>query len=139
MNCHKAVRNETINIRCYFARMCMFVRLPIPSFASMSVLRLFRNFLTFRNTWVHPRVLVGSCYAIFSVMCMFCRWLFVLLCFFFWPLCCLFFFDIRILITTVVSSSSSSSITFYDVSEEWTDQMIFWKYRKYNRYGCLIL
>ena len=30
---------------------------------------------------------------------MFCRSLFVLLSFFFWPLCCLFFFDIRILIT----------------------------------------
>ena len=29
--------------------------------------------------------------------------------------------------------------TFYDVSEEWTEQMIFRKYRKYNRYGCLIL
>jgi hypothetical protein len=32
-------------------------------------------------------------------MCMFCRLLFVLLYFFFWPLCCLFFFDLRILIT----------------------------------------
>jgi len=32
-------------------------------------------------------------------MCMFCRLLFVLLYFFFWPLCCLSFFDLRILIT----------------------------------------
>jgi hypothetical protein len=32
-------------------------------------------------------------------MCMFCRSLFVLLSFFFWPLCCLFFFDLHILIT----------------------------------------
>ena len=32
-------------------------------------------------------------------MCMFCRSLFVLLYFFFWPLCCMLFFDIRILIT----------------------------------------
>jgi hypothetical protein len=31
----------------------------------------------------------------------FCRSLFVLLYFFFWPLCCLFFFDIRILITSL--------------------------------------
>ena len=30
-------------------------------------------------------------------MCMFCRSLFVLLYFFFWPLRCLFFFDIQIL------------------------------------------
>jgi hypothetical protein len=44
----------------------------------------------------------GSCYSIFSFMCMF-----VLSCFFFWPLCCLFFFDLRILITPLVSSNSS--------------------------------
>ena len=41
---------------------------------------------------------------------MFCRLLFVLLGFFFWPLCCLFFFDIRFLITTLVSSNSSCKI-----------------------------
>ena len=52
----------------------------------------------------------GSCYAIFSFICMFCRSLFVLLYFFFWPLCCLFFFDIRILIAPLVSSNSSSDI-----------------------------
>jgi hypothetical protein len=40
----------------------------------------------------------GSCYSIFSFICMFCWSLFVLLSFFFWPLSCLFFFDIRILI-----------------------------------------
>ena len=39
----------------------------------------------------------GSCYSIFSFICMLCRSLFVLLCFFFWLLCCLFF-DIRFLI-----------------------------------------
>jgi hypothetical protein len=49
----------------------------------------------------------GSCYSIFSFICMFCRSLFVLLCFFFWPLCCLFFFDIQILIAPLVSSNSS--------------------------------
>jgi hypothetical protein len=36
-------------------------------------------------------------------MCMFCRSLFVLLYFFFWPLCCVTFFDIRTLITPLVS------------------------------------
>jgi hypothetical protein len=36
---------------------------------------------------------------------MFCRSLFVLLYFFFWPLCCLFFLDIRILITPLISSN----------------------------------
>ena len=49
----------------------------------------------------------GSCYSIFSFICMFCRQLFVLLHVFFWRLCCLFFFYIRILITSLVSSSSS--------------------------------
>ena len=49
----------------------------------------------------------GSCYSIFSFICMFCRSLFVLLYYFFWPLYCLFFFDIRILITPLVSSISS--------------------------------
>ena len=45
----------------------------------------------------------ASCYSIFSFICMLCRWLFVLLYFFFWPLCCLLFFDIRILITPLIS------------------------------------
>ena len=44
---------------------------------------------------------LGSCYSIFSFICMFCRSLFVLLYFFFWPLRCLFFFDIWILITSL--------------------------------------
>ena len=49
----------------------------------------------------------GSCYSIFSFICMFCRSLFVLFYFFIQPLCCLFFFDIRILITPLLSSNSS--------------------------------
>jgi hypothetical protein len=50
------------------------------------------NYLPFRRTWVHPRFLVGfMLFFIFSFMCMFCRSLFVLLLFFFWPLCCLSF------------------------------------------------
>ena len=52
----------------------------------------------------------GSCYSIFSFICMFCRSLFVLLYYFFWPLCCLFFCDIWILITPLVSSNSSNRI-----------------------------
>ena len=43
----------------------------------------------------------------------FCRTLFVLLYFFFWPLCCLFFFDIRILIAPLVSSNSSCGSYHY--------------------------
>jgi hypothetical protein len=45
------------------------------------------NWLSFRSTWVHSGFKCGSCYSIFSFMCMFCRSLFVLLYFFFWPLC----------------------------------------------------
>ena len=41
----------------------------------------------------------GSCYSIFSFICMFCRSLFVLLSFSSWSLCCLFSFDLRILAT----------------------------------------
>jgi hypothetical protein len=52
----------------------------------------------------HEYVLYGSYYSIFSFIYMFCRSLFVLLYFFFWPLCCLFFFGIRILTTPLVSS-----------------------------------
>ena len=63
--------------------------------------------LTLPENRVHPRLLVGFVFSIFIFICMFCRLLFVLLCFFFWPLCCLFFFDIRILITPMVSSNSS--------------------------------
>ena len=48
----------------------------------------------------------SSCYSIFSFMCMFCRSLFVLLSFFFWPLRCLSFV-LRILITPLVSSNPS--------------------------------
>ena len=55
----------------------------------------------------------GSCYSVFSGVrvtrslvlgVMFCRSLFVLLSFFFWPLCCLSF-DLRIPITPLVSSN----------------------------------
>ena len=52
---------------------------------------------------VSPRLLVGSCYSIFSFICMFCRSLFVLLSLFFCPLCCLLFFDLQILIAPLVS------------------------------------
>ena len=56
----------------------------------------------FQSTCVYHRILVGSCYSIFSFMCMFCRSLFFLLYFLFWPLCCLFFFYLRILITSLL-------------------------------------
>ena len=61
---------------------------------------------------------LSSCYSIFNIMCMFCRSVFILLYFFFWPLCCLFFFfwplcclfffDIPVLLITPLVSSNSS-------------------------------
>ena len=67
-----------------------------------------------RGEWAASRTpelttssLWSSRYPIVSFMFMFCRSLFELLCFFFWPLCCLFFFDIRMLIAPLVSSNSS--------------------------------
>ena len=45
-------------------------------------------------------------------MCMFCRSLFVLVYFFFWPLFCLFFFDIQIMITPLISSNSSYMLAY---------------------------
>jgi hypothetical protein len=56
---------------------------------------------------ISPPVFRGSCYSIFSFMCMFCRSLFVFLYVFFWTLCCLFFFDIQIMITPLVFLNSS--------------------------------
>jgi len=73
-------------------------------------------YLPFWRTWVHlqilvgswsnlpfyhpsgayeftPLFLVGSCYSVFSFMCMCCRSLFVLL--YFRPSCCLLFFDLE--------------------------------------------
>ena len=50
----------------------------------------------------------GSCYSIFSFICMFCRSLF----FFYWPLCCLFC-DLRILITPLVFSNYSYRASIY--------------------------
>jgi hypothetical protein len=56
-------------------------------------------------------------------MCMFCRSLFVLLHFFFWPLRCLFFFDIRFLITSLVSSNSSEGPT-NDHATVWVSSVL---------------
>jgi hypothetical protein len=56
---------------------------------------------------ISPPVFRGSCYSIFSFICMFCRSLFVFLYVFFWTLCCLFFFDIQIMITPLVFLNSS--------------------------------
>ena len=77
----------------------------------------------------------GSCYSIFSFICMFCRSLFVLLYFFFWPLYCLYFFDMRILITNLVSSNSSYNINhnvwvFSKLLKRYQDCNCKYKYQK---------
>ena len=67
------------------------------------VLLVEQELLTIPEHMSSPPVFSGirSRYSIFSFTCKFCRSLFVLLSYFFWPLCCLFFFDIRILITSL--------------------------------------
>ena len=92
-----------------------YVPLVVSTSGSFSHSRLINAFVT-RLTWqvslVEKELLTlpehlssppvfsgGSCYSIFSFMCMLCTSLLALLYFFFWPLFCLFFFDIRILIT----------------------------------------
>jgi len=64
----------------------------------------------------------GSSYSLFSFMCMFCRSLFVLLSFFFWPLCCLFF-GLRILITPLVFSNSSFKISMTTACSQIIDHI----------------
>jgi len=88
----------------------------------------------YRSTRVHPRVFVGSCYSIFSFMCMFCRPLFVLLYFFFWELCCLFFYALRILITPLVSSNSSY-IGFWNCSDHIVFIIFFFSFYSYFCYS----
>ena len=75
----------------------------------------------------------GSCYSIFSFICMFCRSLFVLLYFFLWSFCCLFFFDIRILIAPLVSSHFSYPIIQRQEEFEVTKGVIRIRISKKNR------
>ena len=89
----------------YFAiytLMCLMIRFFDKSTMSMNSFKLVQQTPEFT-----PGFQWGSCYWIFSIMCMFCRLLFVPLSFFFWLLCCMSFFDLRILITSLVSSNSS--------------------------------
>jgi hypothetical protein len=90
---------------CKWPRICSTCKY----FPVLSSFTTYYGFVT-RLTWrvpleehlSSPQFLLGSCYSIFSFICMFSRSLFVLLYFFFWPLCCLFF-DIQIMITPLVS------------------------------------
>ena len=77
----------------------------------------------------------GSCCSIFSSMCMFCRSLFVLWYFFFWPLCCLSF-DIRILITHLVSSNSSClvAIILYVLLQFTVSDCLFSNFKLFLQY-----
>jgi hypothetical protein len=81
-----------------------------------------QDLLTLPGHLSSPRVFIGSCFSIFSFICTFCRSLFVLLYFFFWPLYRLFFFDLRVLITP----------TNPVISHEWgKDREVFTTSRTY--------
>ena len=60
---------------------------------------------------------------------MFCRLLFVLLSFIFWPLCFLSFFGLRTLITPLVSSNSSLYVTVFLVSYWSICCLLFWTWK----------
>ena len=102
--------------------MCIVSNVAHSCLSTGFVTRLTRRVTTSGAGTAHPSgapefttgFLWGSCYSIFSFICMFCRSLFVLLYFFVWPLCCLFFFDIRILITPLVSSNYSCQWLWID-------------------------
>ena len=86
-----------------------------------------QRFLTKRVTnikWTWDKLCLELFSLVFSgvritrslVVCvMFCRSLFVVFSFFFWPLCCLFFFDLLILINSLVSLSSSQNTPIYSI------------------------
>jgi len=76
----------------------------------------------------------GSCYSIFSFMCMLCRSLDVL---FFWPLCCLFFFDIRIPITHLVSSNSFYQVFAQNDLDYYTLHICFYYVKVLRQSGCI--
>ena len=83
-------------------RICSTCRKHFPVLSSRQVPLVEQELLTrpeHLSSW-------GSCFSIFSFMCMFCKSLFVLLYFYFLPFCCLFF-DIWILITSLISSNAS--------------------------------
>ena len=65
---------------------------------------------------------------------MFCRSLFVLLYFFFWPLCCLFFIDIKILITPLVSSNSSKHIIYFPPLFCFVSRACLYVWRRCSRF-----
>jgi hypothetical protein len=110
--CNIGLENKVIIINmkwvCACGRICFghLARSTIPAFDTNNryhKLLLRKKYSLFCITpEFTPGYLWGSCYSIFSFMCIFCRSLFVLLSFFFltlcclsfffWPLCCLFFF-----------------------------------------------
>jgi len=104
---------------CAQYRLCLFISPVLSWYRQTTELRTLVSHLSSLQVFIG-----GSCYSIFSFMCMFCGSLFVLLyCFLldivlsvlrrytdsnyrfsiFWTLYCLFFVDIRILITASVS------------------------------------
>ena len=80
---------------------------------------------------VHPdfSVVFVARSVVFSVV--FCRSLFVLLSFLFWPLCCLSF-DLRSLITYLVSSNSSKSML--PQYTNWSSSMISMKSKRFSNH-----
>jgi hypothetical protein len=114
------VRSDRINICTlmlhawlFLINLCYIIQLVRVNKTMLMKLYSFSRLQSICSPEFTPGFQWGSCYSIFSFMCMFCRSLFVFLYFFFWSVCCLFFFDVRILITPLVSSNSSCLMKSY--------------------------
>ena len=66
--------------------------------------------------------------SIFSFICMFCRWLFVVLYFFFWPLCCLFShiygFWLRLWYLQEEFENTKGVISIEEQTTQWTKEKV---------------
>ena len=114
--CNKQIQKKvkiSLNCKCFCGKLYGF-----PSSLSSLLIQIYNNHkLSFGDVTLilvmESKVswyLRGSCYSIFSFMCLLFISLFVILSVFFWSLCCLFFSDLRPLIIHLVSSNSSYKI-----------------------------
>jgi hypothetical protein len=94
----------------------------------------FRNLMQIMQIYKDDRkrysILIGVCVTWSLVLCvMFCRSLFVLLSYFFWPLCCLFFlYMVYWLIDWLVLNGNFSSIS----SILWHENILYINFDTYN-------
>jgi hypothetical protein len=106
------------------------------------IAQIYKNYYIFVEHLTLPTIVGGFRVARSFVFCvLFCRSLFVLLSFFFWPFCCLSF-DLRLLITSFVPSSLSCRFVlrgFYTVISMgcFSSQDLYYSSAKRNLMSCV--